>query len=381
MTTIDFPSWEALLDEMPRTPFIPDTIWVDDGNGYVALSKHSDPEGWQAAVSANAPIITQVNLGNVQPGQRGRFPSSSCSAPSIVAEMLDALDVRPGQSVLEIGTGTGWNAALLSRRVGARGRVATIEVDPQVAEHARRALSKAGYPPLVVTGDGLAGYPACARYDRVISTASIRELVPEAWLDQLQLGGRVVTPWGTDWSNGVMLTLHQGEDGAATGQFSGDLAFMRIRSQRPARYGWEPEASDIERAEISTTDCRGSDLDRMLNPEKRGNFAIGARLASCCLIVEWDKRGKLHHNLELDHSATGSWAQLDANLNDPAPFTVRQLGPRKLWDEVKAAYDWWYEQGEPGLDRFGLQIRDGRQWVWLDEPDNVVRILNGSEKH
>ena len=68
MTTIDSPSWEALLDEVPRAPFIPDTIWVDDGNGYVALSEHTDPEGWQAAVSANAPIITQVNLGNVQPG-------------------------------------------------------------------------------------------------------------------------------------------------------------------------------------------------------------------------------------------------------------------------------------------------------------------------
>ncbi|MGH3915985.1 MAG: methyltransferase domain-containing protein [Pseudonocardiaceae bacterium] len=381
MTTIDSPSsWEVLLADVPRAPFIPDTIWVDDdsGHGFVALSKHADPEGWQAAVSANSSVITQVNLGKVQPGQRGRFPSSSCSAPSIVAEMLEALDVRPGQSVLEIGTGTGWNAALLAHRVGAHGRVDTIEVDPDVAEQARRALAKAGYPALVVTGDGLAGYPAGALYDRVICTASIRELVPRAWLDQLRPGGRVVTPWGTDWSNGVMLTLHpdqDGKDGTATGRFSGDLAFMRIRSQRRALYGWRPEDSDIEHAQTSTTECRGRDLDRMLNPDK-GDFAIGVRLASCCLIVKWNQHGKLHHNLELDHAATRSWAQLDANLNDPAPFTVRQLGPRKLWDEVEAAYDWWYEQGEPGLDRFGFQIRDGRQWIWLDEPDTVVRILN-----
>ncbi|MGH3936513.1 MAG: methyltransferase domain-containing protein [Pseudonocardiaceae bacterium] len=378
MTAVDSPSsWEALLRDVPRAPFIPDTIWVNDDNGpgFVALSRHADPDGWQAAVAANAPVITQVNLGAVQPGQKGRFPSSSCSQPSIVAEMLDALDVRPGQSVLEIGTGTGWNAALLAHRVGAHGRVVTIEVDPHLAEHARRALSSAGYPPLVVTADGLAGYPAGARYDRVISTASIREVVPPAWLDQLRTGGRLVTPWGTDWSNGVMLTLRQGEGGVATGRFSGDLAFMRIRSQRRALYGWEPEASDIERAQISTTACRGSDLDRMLNPRK-GNFAIGVRLASGCLVIEWDKHGTLHHNLELDHAATRSWAQLDANLNDPAPFTVRQLGPRKLWDEAEAAYDWWYEQGEPGLDRFGFDIRDERQWVWLDEPGNVVRFLN-----
>lgn len=376
--SVDAPSaWEALLAEVPRAPFIPDTIWVDDdsGAGLVALSQHTDPDRWRAAVSTNAPVITQVNLGDVRPGQKGHFPSSSCSQPSIVADMVDALDVRPGQSLLEIGTGTGWNAALLAHRVGEHGRVVTIEVDPRLAQDARRALTSAGYHPLVITGDGLTGYPPGAPYDRVICTASVREVVPRAWLDQLRPGGRLVTPWGTDWFNGVMLTLQTNENGAATGRFSGDLAFMRVRSQRRALYRWRPEDSDIERAQLSTTECRGSDLDRMLNPDK-GTFAIGARLASCRLIVEWDKHGTLHHNLELDDAATKSWAQLDANLTDPAPFTVRQLGPRTLWDEAEATYDWWYDHGEPGLDRFGFDSRDGRQWVWLDEPDNVVRVLN-----
>lgn len=292
-----------------------------------------------------------------------------------MAELLDALDIQPGQSVLEIGTGTGWNAALLSHRVGVHGRVVTVEVDPRLAEDARCALSSAGYHPLVVTGDALAGYPAGARYDRVISTASIREVVPRAWLDQLRTGGRLVTLWGTDWSNGVMLTLSLAQDGVATGRFSGDFTFIRLRGQRRARYDWKPEGSDIERAVISTTECRCSDLERMLNPDK-AQFAIGARLSSCRLMIEWNKHGKLHHELELDDAATTSWARLDTNLNDPAPFTVRQLGPRLLWDEVEAAYDWWYEQDKPGPDRFGFQSRDGRQWVWLDEPDNVVRILN-----
>jgi protein-L-isoaspartate(D-aspartate) O-methyltransferase len=378
MTVVGAPSsWETLLAEVPRARFIPDTIWVDDGSddGLVALSKHTDPDGWHAVVSANAPVVTQVNFGAVQPGQKGSFPSSSSSQPSIVADMLAALSARPGQSVLEIGTGTGWNAALLSRCVGEYGRVVTIEVDPYLAQDARRALTNAGFDPLVITGDGLAGYSAGAPYDRVISTASIREMVPRAWLEQLRSTGRLVTPWGTDWSNGVMLTLNLAENGAATGRFTGDLAFMRVRSQRRALYGWEPTDSDVERAEISTTQCRGIDLDRMLNPDQ-GTFAIGARLACCCLVVQWNKHGKLHHNLELDDGATRSWAQLDANLNDSAPCTVRQLGPRKLWDEAEAAYGWWYEQGEPGLDRFGFESRDGRQWVWLDEPDNVVRVLS-----
>ncbi|HEU0088775.1 MAG TPA: methyltransferase domain-containing protein [Pseudonocardiaceae bacterium] len=361
---------------MPRAWFIPDTIWVDDvsGEGLVAVCQHTDPQRWHAAVSPDAPVITQVDLGEVRPGQKGSFPSSSCSQPSVVANMLDALDLQEGQRVLEIGTGTGWNAALLTHGVGERGRVVTLEVDPHLADQARRALTRAGYHPLVITGDGLAGYLPGAPYDRVIATASIREVVPPAWLEQLRPGGRVVTPWGTDWSNGVMLTLDVTENGAATGRFCGDLAFMRVRSQRRALYGWQPPDSEIQRAVISTTVCRGSDLDRMLNPDK-GSFAIGARLGSCCLVVEWNKHGPRHHIVELDDGATRSWAQLDANLADPAPFTVRQLGTRMLWDETEAAYDWWHEHGEPGADRFGLEIRDGRQWIWLDDPGTVVRIL------
>ncbi len=341
----------------------------------MALSKHTDSDGWHAAVSANAPIITQIDFGEAPAGRNGTVPSSSCSQPSIVADMLATLDVRPGQSVLEIGTGTGWNAALLSHLVGEHGGVITVEVDPRLAQEARHALTNAGFQPLVITGDGLSGYLPGAPYDRVISTAAIRELVPPDWLDQLRPGGRLVTPWGTDWSNGVMLTLDLAHNGVTSGRFSGDLAFMRLRSQRRALYGWQPPAEDVQHAQISTTDCRGSDLDRMLDPHK-GNFAIGARLASCCLVIEWDKHGELHHNLELDDHATKSWAQLDANLNDPAPFTVRQLGPRKLWDEAVTAYDWWYAQGEPALDRFGFHSHNGRQWIWLDQPDNVVRQLS-----
>ncbi|MGH3764171.1 MAG: methyltransferase domain-containing protein [Pseudonocardiaceae bacterium] len=369
--------WRTLFAGIPRAVFIPDIIWVDGGSGdaLVPLSRHIDPDGWNAAVAANAPVITQVDFGATPTGQKGSVPSSSCSQPSIVADMLEALDVRPGQSVLEIGTGTGWNAALLAHLVGEHGRVVTIEVDPCLAQDARRALATTGCHPLVITGDGLAGYSPGAFYDRVISTAAIREVVPPAWLDQLQPGGRLVTPWGTDWSNGVMLTLDFAPTGVASGRFSGDLAFMRLRSQRRALHGWQPAADDIERAEISTTACRGSDLDRMLNPAK-GTFAIGARLASCCLVIEWDKHGRLHHSLELDDHATKSWARLDANLNDPAPLAVWQLGPRKLWDEAEAAYDWWHEQGEPGLDRFGFHSHGNRQWIWLDEPDNVVRRLS-----
>ena len=77
------------------------------------------------------------------PGQRGRYVTSSASQPNVVALMLKALDAQPGMRVLEIGTGTGYNAALLAHRLGAP-HVTSVEIHPDLADHARRALMSTG---------------------------------------------------------------------------------------------------------------------------------------------------------------------------------------------------------------------------------------------
>uniref|UniRef100_UPI003F493476 methyltransferase domain-containing protein n=1 Tax=Amycolatopsis sp. CA-096443 TaxID=3239919 RepID=UPI003F493476 len=210
--TAGAPDWAAVLEQVPRAGFVPDAIWVDDpdGPGFAAVSRRADPGRWSAAVAADAPVITQINRGGPRSAADGDFPSSSCSQPSVVADMLNALDLRPGARVLEIGTGTGWNAALLARRVGPAGRVTTIEVDPGVADGARRALAAAGVAAEIVVGDGVHGWAESAPYDRIVATASVRELVPREWLAQLRPGGRLVAPWGTDHGNGALLTLDLG---------------------------------------------------------------------------------------------------------------------------------------------------------------------------
>lgn len=180
--------WRELIAQVPRGPFIPETIWVDidaphSQSGLTPLSTHDHLHRCWELVAAIEPVIIQIDEGHTPAGGTGWSPSSSGSKPSIVADILDALDVRPGQSVLEIGTGSGWNAALLCRRVGTRGRVVSIEVDPVLAEGARVALASAGYSPLVIARDGTEGYPDKAPYDRVIATAAVRES-PKAWLRQ-----------------------------------------------------------------------------------------------------------------------------------------------------------------------------------------------------
>lgn len=121
-------------------------------------------------------------------------PVSSSSQPAIMAIMLEQLRLRPGQHVLEIGTGTGYNAALLAHVVGGTGAVVTVDIDEELAETARQRLNAAGYACVVVAGgDGAAGWPAGAPYDGIIVTASARDLAP-AWTGQLADGGRLVVP-------------------------------------------------------------------------------------------------------------------------------------------------------------------------------------------
>jgi protein-L-isoaspartate(D-aspartate) O-methyltransferase len=126
-------------------------------------------------------------------GADGR-PLSSSSQPAIMAIMLEQLRLGPGQRVLEIGTGTGYNAALLAHVVGGTGSVVTVDIDEELAGTARQRLRAAGYPSVdVIGGDGAAGWPGGAPYDRIIVTASARDLAP-AWTGQLRDGGRLLVP-------------------------------------------------------------------------------------------------------------------------------------------------------------------------------------------
>jgi protein-L-isoaspartate(D-aspartate) O-methyltransferase len=123
---------------------------------------------------------------------QGRWLSSS-SQPSMMAIMLEQLELKPGHRVLEIGAGTGYNTALLRHIVGSSGQVTTIEIDPQLARQARRALRVGGYRARVIVGDGREGFASGAPYDRIIVTASVAE-IPNAWVDQLHPGGRLELP-------------------------------------------------------------------------------------------------------------------------------------------------------------------------------------------
>ncbi|MCX4558784.1 methyltransferase, FxLD system [Streptomyces phaeochromogenes] len=121
--------------------------------------------------------------------------SISCaSQPGVVALMLDQLNTRPGEHVLELGAGTGYNAALLAHLVGENGHVTTLDVDDDLVEGARAHLAAAGITNVeAVTRDGALGYAEGAPYDRIIATVGAHG-VPHSWLQQLAPGGRLLVP-------------------------------------------------------------------------------------------------------------------------------------------------------------------------------------------
>ncbi len=161
--------WDKAFRSVLRERFIPDRIWVDehDDGHDVALDRASEPQRWRATVYSNRVIVTQFDDGDTVWPDVGYRPTSSCSMPSAVLGMLDALDVRAGMRVLEIGTGTGYNAALLAARLGDE-QVATVEVDPALADRARSALNAAGCTSSVICGDGAEGWRAGAPFGHTV---------------------------------------------------------------------------------------------------------------------------------------------------------------------------------------------------------------------
>ncbi len=129
------------------------------------------------------------------------------SAPGVVARMTELLGVVEGHKVLEVGTGSGYQASILAWLVGDRGHVWTIERVPQLAERAKIAIESVGLGERVtiLVGDGSLGYPQAAPFDRIIVTAGAPR-PPSALLDQLRNGGRIVIPVG-DRSSQVLQVI------------------------------------------------------------------------------------------------------------------------------------------------------------------------------
>jgi len=133
------------------------------------------------------------------------YNSQTISQPYTVAIMTEALDPRPGNKILEVGSGSGYQSALLARCVGLRGRVITVELVKKLVEFSKKNLKRAKIKNIkVIEWDGKKGYEKEAPYDRCIITAGCDE-VPKPILKQTKVGGKIVAPVNDFWGQKMLL--------------------------------------------------------------------------------------------------------------------------------------------------------------------------------
>ncbi|GAA1449261.1 methyltransferase domain-containing protein [Nocardiopsis tropica] len=347
----------SLFLRVPRHEFLPDVVWGEDRTRY---DRAEDPETWLRAAYTDQALTTQRDGG--REGGMGLATSSS-SAPTIMARMLAAARIEPAHSVLEIGTGTGFNAALLCELVGDE-RVATMEVDPAVSASARSALHAAGYAPEAVHADAehaiLSAAPA---FHRVVATCQVAD-VPAGWLAQLHPRGLLVTPWAPTPGapSGALAVLEKRGGGLpAEGRFEGSLAFMWARGQSRSG-GRIPDADAVP--------------DRTTRVEGDPRYLLDGEggLLLALLVPDWAhgmgrEPGASDLFMWVVSTRCGAWARLH-----PDGRVEQGGGSRLLVDEFEDALTRWREQGEPGVAEFGLTVDDARgsRSVWLREPEAVL---------
>jgi protein-L-isoaspartate(D-aspartate) O-methyltransferase len=163
-------------------------------------------------------------------------PASSTSQASLVARMLELLDLSEGLKILEVGAGTGYNAALLAEIVGDQRLVVTVDVLEDVVDQTRRLLADAGYPQIqVLLRDGFEGVPEQAPFDRIVATVGCSDLSPR-WAGQLAEDGAMLVPLAQ--ANGHPLVLLRKDGGALRGRVVERTGFIPVRGPLHIEHLW-----------------------------------------------------------------------------------------------------------------------------------------------
>ncbi len=233
------PVWRAAFEKTPRHVFVPTVVLI--GQAGATVRSGDDPEhrqAWLDLVYSDTSLVTQY-MSHPSLTMAGDRPlpvsTSSSTMPSLMARMLEALDVHDGHRVLEIGTGTGYNAALLCHRLGAA-NVVSVDIDSALVSAAKLHLAGLDHHPTVRVGDGSAGVADQAPYDRIIATAAVPD-IPLPWIQQLAPGGKILVNLRGELAGGtVCLVTKHGDDDEVIGPvlpLGGHFMWLRPQADCP----------------------------------------------------------------------------------------------------------------------------------------------------
>ncbi|MEU0658572.1 methyltransferase [Streptomyces lavendulocolor] len=339
-------TWRTVWDAVPRAPFIPRLAWRQTPTTCEPLTTEADR---LALIYSDEPVVIQLDDG--EPDGPG-IATSSNSQPSMVARMLRLLSVEDGHRVLEIGTASGYVAALLSRRLG-DSAVFSVEVDPGLAHHAVAVLRAMGYRPNLACSDGEWGWPDQAPFDRILATCALRT-IPHALVQQLHPDGILVAPMARDFWSGAVVRLTADGTGTAAGRFQGGASYMPMRSHRAPT----PLPVDTKTCRTTTAAVDPRELLTL-------GFALyaGTRLPRVRMV---------HANRDGD--TVQVWLQDEDGCAATAVTgeDAYEYGARNLWQEVERAHEEYVALGSPEARDFGLTVTARGQQVWLHHPERII---------
>ncbi|MFG2722936.1 methyltransferase domain-containing protein [Streptomyces sp. NPDC048416] len=356
--------WAEAFATVPRHVFVP--RWYEQETNDRGITvwrlQHSIHEDRLPQVYRDTTLVTALDPNTAEQVDTNAwtgFPTSSSTLPSLMAGMLEDLTIEDGHRVLEIGTGTGYNAALLCARLG-DGLVHSIDIDRALIATARERLAQINYRPQIIDGDGRDCFPTGIEYDRIIATCSVPH-IPPAWIDRTRPDGIILTDLDLGIEGGLV-RLSVDADHRAFGHFTASGGrFMPARSEATAyprrdRAPLAPETA-TRATTVTAADIRSNYPFRLL---------LALELRDAELVYHSADDGTMSIQLQ---QPDGSWAR--------TPFvgdaTVTHGGLPGLWQKAEAAWAWWNEHGRPSQDRFGYarepwgtarawHIPTGRHW-------------------
>lgn len=352
------PAWHTAITETPRHILVP-AVYEQPERFYGSRSDvRLDTADHLELVYSTNTLVTAV-----VPNKYGCLMAvSSSTKPDLMIRMLEVLNIQEGQRILEIGTGTGYNTALLSHCLGDN-NVFSVDIDPELIDTACRRLADIGRHPHLTVGNGAEGWPEHAPYDRIIATCAVRRL-PWVWYDQLNPRGRLLVDFKPQLGNLVLLERKTDRlEGRFTAWY-GAFMVMRQDSDHDEQSSppWQP-ALPLDHQHVTTTPAEPPSVARFFRS------VTSTRPLRHGYVFDEQTRQPTAVRFSAED---GSCCEVELTPDDKGTRTVRESGPTPLWAEIERAYQQWRDRGQPGWDRIGITARPKTCTVWLDEPHNII---------
>ncbi len=353
--------WHEPVRSVPRHVLVP--RWYTRSGQGQTWQVHDGPSSeaaWlDAAYDRHCTLVTQVGTVHADHATPGAaldgWATSSSTLPGLVLDMYRHARLYEGADILDVGTGSGYGAALLSRRLGGQ-HVTSIDIDDYLTKAATCRLGDLGLRPLILTCDATGQLPGT--FDQIVPMVSL-PAIPASWLAALRPGGRLVFSLT---GGSVLITADKTSDGGAAGrveQYNATFMAARHGPGYPPRHAIAGLADDTEGEHVTTSPypvvdpTLGWELDAILSVTTPGLTYNTATDPGTEITTTW-----------MTHP-DGSWARAAGRLGQPA--TVHQSGPRRLWDALDEIRSDWLQHG-------WLPLRGAHARI---DPDGTCHLSQG----